>query len=103
MHTVHIRVNDAATKKPTPVRVHFRDDDGNYFAPFGRLTEFTTDLGVDVGGNVKYGDRKYAYIDGACEIGLPSAPLTVEVYKGFEYRPLCETLRVGGAKLALRL
>src|SRR5579862_496088 len=77
MHTVHVRVNDAATKQPTPVRIHFRDADDNYFAPFGRLAEFSTDTGVDVGGNVYYSYRKYAYIDGACEINLPSGPVTV--------------------------
>jgi hypothetical protein len=103
MHTVHVRVNDAATKQPTPVRLHVRDGDGNYFAPFGRLADFATEFGVGVGGNVEYGDRKYAYIDGTCEVGLPSVPLTVEVSKGFEYKPLRETVRVGGAKLALRL
>ncbi len=103
MHTVHVRVNDAATKLPTPVRIHFRDADDNYLAPFGRLTEFATDLGVDVGGNVDYGNRKYAYIDGTCEIRLPSSPVTVEVHKGFEYKPLREVIRVGAAKLALRL
>jgi hypothetical protein len=103
MHTVHVRVNDAATQQPTPVRIHFRDADGNYFAPFGRLSEFATETGVDVGGNVEYRGRKYAYIDGACEIGLPSGPLTVEVFKGLEYKPLRQTIRVGGAKLALRL
>jgi hypothetical protein len=103
MHTVHVRVNDAATKQPTPVRIHFRDADGNYFAPFGRLTDFATDLGVDVGGNVDFSGRKYAFIDGACEIGIPSGPMSVEVRKGFEYRPLCQTMHVGAAKLALRL
>jgi hypothetical protein len=103
MHTVHVRVNDVATKQPTPVRIHFRDADGNYFAPFGRLTEFATELGVDVGGNVEFGDRKYSYIDGTCEVGLPSGPLTVEVHKGFEYKPLCQQVRVGAGKLALRV
>ena len=102
MHTVHVRINDAATQQPTPVRVHFSDADGTYFAPFGRLTDFATELGVDVGGNIEHGYRKCAYIDGACEIGLPSVPLTIEVHKGFEYKPLCEQVRVGGAKLALR-
>jgi hypothetical protein len=101
MHTV--RVNDDATKQPTPVRIHFRDAHYTYFAPLGRLADFATDCGVDVGGNVEYGGRKYAYIDGACEIGLPPGPLTVEVRKGIEYKPLCEEVRVGPAKLALRL
>ena len=52
MHTVHVRVNDAATGKPTPCRVRFTDAEGRYYAPFGRLTEFATGRNEDVGGNV---------------------------------------------------
>ena len=39
LQTVHVRVNDA-TGQPTPVRVRFTDDDGVYYAPLGRLTDF---------------------------------------------------------------
>ena len=63
---VHIRVNDAATGQPTPCRVRFTDDDGRYYAPLGRLTEFTTGWGEDVGSNLRLGDKQFAYIDGSC-------------------------------------
>ena len=42
LQTVHVRVNDAATGQPTPVRIRFEGPGGEYFAPFGRLTEFAT-------------------------------------------------------------
>ena len=102
MQTVHVRVNDAATGKPTPCRIRFTDEEGRYYAPFGRLTEFSTNDGEDVGGNLQLGDKKYAYIDGACEIRLPDGVIRVEASKGFEYKPLDETIRLVAGKLALR-
>ena len=63
MHTVHVRVNDAATGKPTPCRVRFTDAEGRYYAPFGRLADFVM-VGSGSRGNVLIGDKRYAYIDG---------------------------------------
>jgi hypothetical protein len=102
MHTVHVRVNDDATGKPTPCRIRFTDEEGRYYAPFGRLTEFSTNDGEDVGGNLLLGDKKYAYIDGACEIRLPDGEIRVQASKGFEYKPLDEPIRLVPGKLALR-
>jgi hypothetical protein len=102
LQTVHVRVNDAATGKPTPVRIRFTDAEGKYYAPFGRLTEFATDYGEDVGGNVLVGDRPHAYIDGTCEIALPPGRIHVAIAKGPEYRPICEEMDLLPGKLALR-
>jgi len=103
LQTVHVRVNDAATGQPTPCRVRFTDAEGRYYAPFGRLTEFATAPGEDVGGNLLLGDKAFAYIDGTCEIDLPSGQLFVEVHKGPEYEPLFRELNVSPGKLAVRL
>ncbi len=102
MHTVHVRVNDAATGKPTPCRVRFTDAEGRYYAPLGRLTEFATGRNQEVGGNVLIGMKPHAYIDGTCEIGLPVGPIHVEIDKGPEYTPLRLQANVGPGKLALR-
>ena len=83
--TVHVRVNDAATGRPTPCRVRFTGPDGAYYAPFGRLSEFATAWGDDVGGNLLLGSQPWAYIDGTCEVRLPPCPVRVQVAKGFEY------------------
>jgi hypothetical protein len=101
-HTVHVRVNDAGTGRPTPVRVRFTNPDGDYFAPLGRLTEFATGRNQDVGGNLLLGMRPYAYIDGACEIRLPAGPILVEIHKGPEYTPLRLETELAPGKLALR-
>jgi hypothetical protein len=104
LHTVHVRVNDAATGKPVPCRIRFTDAQGTYLAPLGRLTHFLLGRGgTDIGGNLFSGDREYAYIDGTCEIALPAGPVLVEASRGFEYTPLSERVALGPAKLALRL
>jgi hypothetical protein len=97
-----VRVNDAGSGQPTPVRIRFAADDGTYLAPFGRLADFATGWGEDVGGSVLLGDKRFAYIDGTCEIALPADPVTVEIGKGFEYTPLRERVELGPAKIALR-
>jgi hypothetical protein len=102
LQTVHVRVNDAATGKPTPVRIRFTDAEGNYYAPFGRLTEFATGLGEDVGGNVLLGDEPHALIDGTCEIALPAGRIRVAIDKGPEYTPVREEVELPAGKLALR-
>src|SRR6266481_1695136 len=92
LQQVHVRVNDAATGMPTPCRVRFTDAAGRYYAPYGRLTEFATEMGVDVGGNVLVGDEAFAYIDGSCEIVLPPGLLRVAISKGPEYKPIETTM-----------
>ncbi len=103
LHTVHVRVNDAATGQPTPVRIRFESADGKSFAPFGRQTEIATDWGVGLGGNVSIDGRAYAYIDGTCEIALPADPVSVEITKGPEFVPIRQQVCLGPGKMALRL
>ena len=103
LHTVHVRVNDAATGQPTPVRIRLTDADGNYYPPLGRLAQFATGRGQDVGGNLLLGAKQYAYIDGTCEVPLPAGPIRAELWKGPEYRPQIVETQLAPGKLALRL
>src|SRR5437762_1200931 len=102
MQTVHIRVNDAATGQPTPVRIRLTNAAGDYFAPFGRLTEFATGRNQDVGGNVMLGVKPWAYIDGTCEVRLPPGPIIVELHKGPEFTPLRQEVTLNQGQLSLR-
>ncbi|MBI1829895.1 MAG: hypothetical protein HYR84_00425 [Planctomycetes bacterium] len=102
MQQVHLRINDAATGKPTPVRLRITDAAGTYYAPFGRLTDFATGVNQDVGGNVLIGAKKWAYIDGTCEILLPPGQLHLEISKGPEYKPIDETITLIAGKMSLR-
>jgi hypothetical protein len=101
-HTVHVRVNDATTGQPTPVRVRFVDADGRYLPPFGHPAHCATGANEDVGGNLRLAGKEYAYIDGTCEIRLPAEPFGVEITKGPEYRPVRQEVTLGPGKLALR-
>jgi hypothetical protein len=103
MLTVHVRVSDAATRQPTPVRLRLVDTSSVCRMPFGRLAEFATGAGEDVGGQVRLGDAAFAYIDGICEVHLPPGPVRVEVHKGPEYRPVAREVVLGPGKIALRL
>jgi hypothetical protein len=103
MLTIHLRINDAATGKPTPVRLRVSGPDGTYHAPLGHATEFACGRNEDVGGNLRVGRERFAYIDGSCEIRLPAGvPLRVQATKGPEYEPLDETVVLGPGKMALR-
>lgn len=102
LHKVHVRVNDAATGKPTPCRLSITGPDGTYYAPLGRLSEFALGVNEDVGGNLLFQGVKYAYIDGTCEIQLPAGQLSVTILKGPEYQPLRQEINLPAGKLALR-
>jgi hypothetical protein len=102
--TVHLRINDAATGKPTPVRLRVTGPDGTTFAPFGRFAEFATGRNEDVGGHLMLGRERWCYIDGSCEVKLPAGvPLRLQATKGPEYTPLGETVTLGPGQMSLRL
>ena len=103
MLTVHVRVNDAATGQPIPARLRLVDPAGVCRMPLGRLPTFSTRSGEDVGGQVQIDGKAFAYIDGICEVRLPSGPTQVEVHKGPEYVPLVREVILGPGKIALRL
>ncbi len=100
---IHLRVNDSATQKPTPVRMRIASADGTVFAPFGHSTDFPIGRGEAVGGQVYLGGNKYVYIDGACEILLPTGvPLDIEISKGPLYATLHQTVTLKVGQMALR-
>ena len=103
MLTVHLRVNDAATGRPTPVRLRVTEPDGTYHAPFGHPTEFARGRRTGCRRRPRCGRDRFAYIDGSCEIRLPTGvPLRVQASKGPEYDPLDQTVVLGPGKMALR-
>lgn len=103
MLTVHLRINDAATAKPTPVRLRITDDRGTHYPPLGRFAEFPTGRNEDVGGRVKLGREAWFVVDGSVELPLPAGvPLRIQATKGPEYRPIDETLTLGPGQMALR-
>ena len=100
---VHVRVNDADTGQPTPVRIRIAGPNGEYFPPLGRSAEFPVGRNEDVGGHVYLNQKRYAYIDGTCEVTLPTGVLLdIESWKGPAYLPVQETTVLGEGQLTLR-
>jgi hypothetical protein len=102
---VHVRVLDAGTNRPTPVRLAFRSAQGRYIPPYGHRTEINTGWFQDYGGDLKVRDSSFAYVDGTFQVELPAGELYVEMSKGFEYQPVRKKLAIepGQRELELRI
>lgn len=105
---VHVTVVDDQTGQPVPCRVAFRSPAGVPFQPHGHHQHVAQNLGswhYDVGGDVRLGDRTFAYIDGTCQGWLPRGDVLVDVARGFEYSPLQQTVHLesGQRELTLRI
>jgi hypothetical protein len=105
---VHVSVVDDATGRPVPCRVHFRSAAGIPYQPHGYHNHVAQNLSswhYDVGGDVRLGQRSFAYIDGTCQGWLPRGDVVVDVARGFEYEPLRQTVRIepGQRELTLRI
>jgi len=103
LQIVHLRVNDAATNKPTPCRIRISDASGNEYAPLGRPLNFSCNRGEDVGGHCRIAGERWFSIDGQCEIALPPGDLRVQVRKGLEYSPIDQLINQPAGKMAIRL
>ncbi|MSR54139.1 MAG: hypothetical protein EXS09_12730 [Gemmataceae bacterium] len=100
---VHVRVNDADTGRPSAVRIRIAGLDGRYYPPLGHAVDFPVGRNEDVGGHVYVNGQHQAYIDGSCEIPLPTGvPLELEISKGPSYTPIRETVTLGAGQLTLR-
>ncbi|NEA25371.1 CehA/McbA family metallohydrolase [Actinomadura bangladeshensis] len=99
---------DDATGEPLTCRLHFHTPDGVPLAPYGHHAHINSDgntWNLDIGGDVRLGQRTYAYVDGEFEGWLPHGRVIVEAAHGFDYVPLREevTISPGQRTLELRL
>lgn len=100
---VHLRVNDAQTQQPTPVRVCITDSQGKAYFPLSRSAIFPIGRNECVGGQVSLNGQLWFYCDGTCEIRLPTqTPLRVKITKGIFYRPIEKEIILGAGQMALR-
>jgi hypothetical protein len=105
---VRVTVLDDETNQPLPCRVHFRSPEGIPYQPHGHHHHVNSNLDtwhVDVGGDLRFGQVTYAYIDGTCQGWLPRGDVIADVARGPEYEPLRQKLTIapGQQELTLRL
>jgi hypothetical protein len=100
---VHAQVLDAATQRPTPVRIAFRSKEGRYIPPYGHRNEVNDAWFEDYGADIKLMDTPFAYVDGNFQIELPVGEVFVEVTKGFEYQAMRQRVEVSSHQRELTL
>ena len=99
------KVVDAATGRPTPVRLALRSSQGRYIPPYGHRTEINNAWFSDYGADLQWGASSFSYTDGTFQVELPVGEVYVEVTKGFEYEPIRRKLdiRAGQGELNLEV
>ena len=89
---LRIKITDAATRQPTSATVCVNE--GNQEPDHDPLREFSLRRSANrLKGAIRLRDIPYYFFaDGACEVRVPAGPVTIEVRKGYEYRPVEMTL-----------
>lgn len=97
------QVLDVSTRRPTPVRLAFRSNEGRYIPPYGHRTEINDGWFQDYGADLKLMDSSFAYVDGTFQVELPVGEVYLEMSKGFEYRPVRKKLKIEPSHRELNL
>jgi hypothetical protein len=71
--------------RPIDGRVSIRDSSGNYWPPQGHPYAVPTGWREDVGGDIKVGDRVYAYVPSEFIAELPLGKFVVDASHGLEF------------------
>ena len=102
---MRVVVRDAATGRPTPVRIHVSGPRGEYLAPYGHHSVINPGWFMDYGADVLVGGRNWAYVSGEFTTEMPTGDAYVEISKGFEYAPVRRkvTIRPGQKVLELEI
>jgi len=89
---VTIRVIDGASGRPVAARLHLHGESGEYLAPLHLHRQPNSNWFEDYSPEYQHnGLHKCVYIDGETEVRLPLGKVYLEVWKGFEMRPVRET------------
>ncbi|MEZ6132662.1 MAG: CehA/McbA family metallohydrolase [Planctomycetaceae bacterium] len=100
--TLNISVVDSETQQPTHCRINVVGRDGNYYEPADNIFtqfSFTGEWPTSGWGNrkgkapIRYLGR-FFYSDGSAQVVVPAGTVRIEVWKGFEYRPVTFTTSV---------
>jgi hypothetical protein len=100
---MQVTVVDRSTGRPTSARVHFSGPRGEYIAPYGHHAQVNPNWFEDYGADVVYQGRNFAYVQGRFTTDLPVGDVYVEIWKGFEYRPVRALVRIRPGQKELKL
>jgi putative membrane-bound dehydrogenase-like protein len=104
---LQITINDHATGRPTPCRLNVVGPSGDFYQPVAnRLSSFSltgewpkTGKGNREGkAPIRYLGR-FFYSMGDVDIAVPAGLIRIEVWKGFEYKPIVQTIKVAAGEL----
>ncbi len=95
-HRVRFRVVDRDSGQPVPVRLHVHGESDEYLAPMDHHRVPNNSWFQDYGAEfAPDGSQHYnTYIDGETVILVPSGTIYVDVFKGFEIRPVRKALTI---------
>ena len=84
---VRFRMLDAVKGTPLAGRVNIRDAEERYWPPRGHPYEIPIGWREDVGGDVKVGERVFAYVEPEFTVDLSAGHYRIEAHHGLEYTP----------------
>lgn len=92
---VRIHVLEKGTKKPVAVRLHVHGEAGEYLPPEDRHRIPNPAWFEDYAADLPYRGLHYsAYISGETVVKMPQGKVFIEVFKGYEIRPIRKVVRV---------
>ena len=91
---IRVKVVEAGSEKPVPVRIHFHGASGEYLPPRGNHRKVNPHWFEDNYGELVNGKNQYAYIHGECEVEVPMGELFVEISRGYEIKPIRTSIEV---------
>ncbi|MFB3902150.1 MAG: CehA/McbA family metallohydrolase [Acidobacteriota bacterium] len=94
LYPVAVRLRDADTGEPVCARVHVEDSRKRYWPPQGHEKNVVTGWREDVGRDLVFGERTYAYVDPDFILPLPEGRYSVETVRGIEYEPAVQDFEV---------
>jgi hypothetical protein len=87
LHAVSISVRDSDTGEPVVARVYTADQNGEYWPPEGHMKNIDVGWRKDAGGDVKIGEKTYAYVEPEFTLPIPEGTYEIDVRRGPEYVP----------------
>ena len=91
---VTVRILDAESGQPVPVRFHLHGEAGEYLPPRGHHRLVNRYWYEDNAAEFVNGRNQYSYVDGECIVDLPLGRVYADISRGYEITPLRTSFEV---------